>query len=54
MDPDSMNNSQGLYGDPNSPVSILNPNGVYGSKVSPLSPLNELTTTPPIIVAPEN
>src|SRR5580765_5584722 len=53
LDPESVSNPLGIYGNPISPTSIWNRIGPYGSEISPFSPFNKLTTDAPIIVAPQ-
>lgn len=52
LDPNSINNPLGTYGNPLNPYSVKNPVGIYGSPLSPYSITNPLSTHAPVIVAP--
>ena len=52
LNPNSIMNELGKYGNELSSVSIFNQLGKYGNELSELSPFNEFTRTPPMIISP--
>ncbi len=50
LDPNSLGNSFGNFGNRYSSTSIFNPYSQYGNKFSIYSPFNELSTAPPVFI----
>ncbi len=51
LDPDSLANTLGTFGNSNNPLSIWNQYGTYGGTFNPLSPWASYPTAPPVIFA---
>lgn len=52
LDPNSINNPLGRYGNPLSPDSVRNPLGTYGNPLSNSSITNPFATNPPVLIVP--